>query len=128
MYERLWKMLKEPKNAIIVVLLLTIFSGLVGWYLGSHQGTLSIESLDTSGPIFSVASSTGDIYFVVAANGNVGVNTIYPATNLDVEGTLRARIAFPPPCTADTEGALTYDRLQKHFVGCTANGWRVLDN
>jgi hypothetical protein len=122
------RLIKDPRNLAIFLLFVIIFSAGVGWYGASHIGTLSVDSVGTSDYIFAVASSTGDTAFVVANNENVGVNTLAPATNLDVQGTLRARIAFPPVCTQDIEGAITYDRLARHFVGCTDHGWVRLDN
>jgi hypothetical protein len=102
------------------------------WYVNGNANGHLESTLGPADYIFSVASSTGDTYFLVANNGNVGVNTLTPATTLDITGTIRAEHAFAPKCTAALEGAMLYERLQKHFIGCMPHGagydWHVLDN
>lgn len=107
-----------------------LVAGIIGGYLGSRLSQLPISSspVNAGVPIFAVASSTGDVFFLVNSDGHVGVNTLQPATNLDVTGIFRAWWAFVPPCTLEIEGAFTYDRTTHHFVGCNGHDWRVLDN
>lgn len=117
------------KRLLGTVIAVALFAGFAGGYLGVRlsQQPLSTSAVNTGGPILAVGSSTGNVFFVVNNDGNVGVNTLKPAMNLDVTGIFRAWWAFVPRCTGDIEGAFTYDRVTHHFVGCNGHDWRVLD-
>jgi hypothetical protein len=117
----------HPK-AVFAVGVLVAVAGFLGWYFGSHIGVLQVNKENDSGMIFSVASSTGNTFFVVANDGNVGVNTLTPKTNLDVVGLIRSTYAFVPKCTKEIEGAFAYETTSHHFVGCNGVEWRILDN
>lgn len=131
------KLIQTYPKAFISGLLLVSLVAVVAGYAGASLRQVHIDLEGKPGPIstqentgyiFSVASSTGEGYFVVANNGNVGVNTDAPEVNLDIAGLLRSRWAFLPPCTKDIEGAMTYDRTTHHFTGCNGHDWRILDN
>jgi hypothetical protein len=131
------KFAQKNPNVLVVGLILVVVLAVVGGYLGSYVREVhldisgkptSITTQENTGYIFSVASSTGEGYFVVANNGNVGVNVVDPKVNFEVNGLIRAWWAFPPQCTKNIEGAFTYDRTTHHFVGCDGLVWRILDN
>lgn len=127
---------KNPRFLFVGVAFFVILSFLAG-YLGSYTRTVQLDLNDDSSPIFStensnyifsVASTSGYSYFEITRDGKVGINTLDPKTELDVEGSIRVWGAFPPTCTKEIEGAIRYDGVTKHFIGCNGADWRTLDN
>lgn len=102
----------------------------IAWHYYRAYSALSnveVSTQDTSANIFEVASSTGDPYLTVTADGRVGVGLAFPQATLDVRGMARIYTSSSTPCTQAIEGALAYDPLQKHFFGCNGTSWRKLD-
>ena len=97
---------------------------------GFFSGGIHQESGNSSDAIFSVASSTGDTYFTVAANGNVGVNNQVPATALDVYGMIRTYSGAQTmiPCTTALAGTIQFSGYYQHFYGCNGGKWLQLDS
>lgn len=98
------------------------------WYWNTTSSSIIFDSADTSGNIFQVASSTGDTYFTVTANGKVGVRNQAPTTELDVYGMIRTYSTTATECTTVIEGAIQYDAYHKRFLGCNGVEWRRLDS
>ena len=97
------------------------------WFWNTNFSNVTLDSADTSGNIFQVASSTGDTYFTVTADGKVGVRNQAPTTELDVYGMIRTYSTTATECTTAIEGAIRYDALYKKFLGCNGVEWRRLD-
>ncbi|MES2135424.1 MAG: hypothetical protein V4449_04245 [Patescibacteria group bacterium] len=114
-----------------IPLMLAFLSGMLlvggGWYFQMSTSGIMRDSADTSGNIFQVASSTGDNYFTVTADGKVGVRNQAPTTELDVYGMIRTYSATSTECTSAIEGAIQYDAYNKKFFGCNGEEWRRLD-
>lgn len=98
------------------------------WYWNVHFSAITLDSMDTNGNIFQVASSTGDNYFTVTADGKVGVRNQVPTTELDVYGMVRIYSSTSTPCTTAIEGTIQYDGFHKKFLGCNGVEWRRLDS
>lgn len=116
------------KKIITAFLLGAFLVGLL-WY-GSRtylNNGLVHDSTDSSSNIFQVASSTGDNYFTITADGKVGVYTQVPTTALDVYGMIRTYSTTATECTTSIEGAIQYDAYNKHFLGCNGVEWLRLD-
>lgn len=120
------------KNTFNIPILTAFIFGalIVGgvWYWSIVSSSVIFDSADTSGNIFQVASSTGDNYLTVTANGKVGVRNQVPTVELDVYGMIRTYGAEPVECTTAIEGAIRYDALYKKFLGCNGVEWRRLDS
>jgi len=97
------------------------------WFWNTNFSNVTLDDRDTSGNIFQVASSTGDNYFTVTADGKVGVRNQAPTTELDVYGMIRTYSTEPAECTTAIEGAIQYDAYHKKFLGCNGVEWRRLD-
>ena len=101
------------------------------WYtLSAHApfANLSTSPENSAANIFQVASSTGDPYLTVSADGRVGIDTAIPQTELDIRGMARVYTSTLTPCTKEIEGAIAYDPLLKRFLGCNSVEWRRIDN
>ncbi len=123
-------MITKMKPSMIALGLVSVFL-LVGFSyfagaLGAFSG-LSRDTANTSENIFQVASSTGDNYFTVTADGKVGVRNQAPTTALDVYGAVRAYDDATTSCTTAIEGAIVYQAFNKHFWGCDGIVWHRLD-
>ncbi len=119
----------SPMRLSILALLLALLA-LAFSYAAYRNSAANIaaENAPTAGPIFSVATSTGETYFIVNGNGRVGVGTLDPATALDVYGMIRTYSATSTACTEALAGAIEYDAWATHFFGCDGRRWRKLDN
>lgn len=120
------------KNIFNVSILTAFIFGalIVGgiWFWNNHFSSVTLDSADTSGNIFQVASSTGDTYFTVTADGKVGIRNQAPTTELDVYGMIRTYSTEPRKCTTAIEGTIQYDAYNKKFLGCNGVEWRRLDS
>ncbi|MFA5877414.1 MAG: hypothetical protein WC880_03555 [Candidatus Paceibacterota bacterium] len=115
----------------VPILIAFIFGALVVggvWFWNTNSSSITFDDRDTSGNIFQIASSTGDTYFTVTADGKVGVRNQAPTTELDVYGMIRTYGAEPEECTTAIEGAIQYDAYNKKFLGCNGIEWRRLDS
>lgn len=131
-------MMKHPTRLMNSNHLASFFSGLFvavlavfAWhYFSAHApfSNLSVTPENSADNIFQVASSTGETYLTVKADGKVGVNTVVPQTTLDIRGMARIYTSSTTPCTKDIEGAIAYNPRTQHFLGCNAEEWRRLDN
>ena len=110
-------------SIIAIALLALVMLGV--WYL--HSRNVEINPGNSSGPIFTVASSTGADYLTVTADGKVGVGTDVPQAPLDVAGAIRLSAKSAEGCGANTEGEIAYNPDNKHFWGCDGASWRQLD-
>lgn len=112
------------------IILAFVFGALVVggvWFWSVNSSSITFNGRDTSGNIFQVASSTGDNYFTVTADGKVGVRNQAPTVEFDVYGMIRTYSTEPMECTTAIEGAIRYDALYKKFLGCNGIEWRRLD-
>ncbi len=98
------------------------------WYWSVNFSGIIVDSKDTSGNIFQIASSTGDNYLTVTADGKVGIDNQAPTTELDIYGVLRVYDDKPRECTTAIEGAIQYRGDNKHFWGCNGISWQKLDS
>jgi hypothetical protein len=106
--------------------LLIVVVGIGGWYVGSRHSPVGTGA-DTSGPIFSVATSSGETYFIVGADGKVGVNTPSPVTTLDVFGSIRVLETATTTCDGGRAGTILYNAGNQKFWGCNGTEWHRLD-
>ena len=120
----------QKSLSFILGALAVVFAAVAYHYYVAYSslGNLVINPENSRDNIFQVASSTGDVYLTVTADGKTGVQTAVPQTELDVRGMARVYTSSSAPCTQNIEGAIAYDPAQKHFFGCTADAWKQLDN
>jgi hypothetical protein len=113
----------------ILAVLTLICLSLCGYLLWQSL-QIQITSKNSNSPIFSVASSTGETYFTITADGKVGIGSTSanPATALEVAGPVRLTEKSSKPCSPAIEGAIAYNGDNKHFWGCNGRTWNILDN
>ena len=112
--------------AVLIVVIIVVAAGAYYEYQKSQE--LQVTSADTSGAIFSVATSTGATYFTVTSDGKVGIDTDSPAAALEVNGAIRLTRKSPVGCSSLYEGTIAYNPDNKHFWGCNGSSWNQLDN
>lgn len=112
-------------GALVVILAFALYHYYQAYVSVSN---FSINPQNSGDNIFQVASSTGEVYLTVRADGKVGVNTAVPQTALDIRGMARVYTSDITPCTKEIEGAIAYDPYTEHFIGCNSFEWRRLDN
>ena len=110
----------------LIIILLMIFGGAF-WY-ETQYGNIQIDRENDNEAIFAVASSSGQVYFSVTANGNVGIGSDVPMVTLEVAGPIRLTRESQMDCTPAIEGAISYNPNNQHFWGCAGTDWRQLDD
>lgn len=58
---------------------------------------------------------------------NVGIGVYEPKAKLDVNGGIKVGNA-PGVCNDETRGVIRYNTTEGNFEGCTASGWKILNN
>jgi len=113
------------KSTVIAALILALLAGFL-WYMEGGK-TLQVSNEDSTGPIFSIATSTGQTYVTVTADGKVGIGTENPFALFEVAGPIRLTQKSTDGCSPMTEGEIAYNPDNHHFWGCNGNAWRQLD-
>jgi len=120
--------MNEMNKNLLIAFLLGALVVSMAWHLSGNLSGITIDSEDTSGNIFQVASSTGDNYFTVTADGKIGIRNQAPTTALDVYGVIRVYDDVSYECTLAIEGAIHYRGQDKRFWGCNGTSWQRLDS
>lgn len=120
-------LMKNKMHIIITGLVIVVLA--MSAYLIWQSMHFQVASQNTSGPIFSVASSTGETFFTITADGKVGIGSTSenPTTALEVAGPIRMTTKSSVSCSAAIEGTIAYNPDNKHFWGCNGNSWNMLD-
>lgn len=121
-----FKIITQIKSTHVIAFFLGALTVTMVWFIQNPQG-IAVDTADSSANIFQVASSTGDNYFTITADGKVGVRNQAPTTALDVYGVLRVYDHESYDCTYEIEGAIQYRGIDKHFWGCDGTTWHRLD-
>lgn len=119
----------KAHTLILILAALAVLGVGTSLYLFWQSAHLQVGSQNTSGPIFSVASSTGESFFTITGDGKVGIGSTSenPAVALEVAGPIRMTSKSSVPCSSAIEGTIAYNPDNKHFWGCNGSAWNVLD-
>jgi len=117
------KKVMQRSSLIALIALLVVVVGI--WYYES--GNPLHYNPSGSGPIFTVASSSGQTYLTVTADGKVGIGTEHPNTTLEVAGPIRLTKKSEEGCDLNTTGEIAYNPDNRHFWGCDGSAWLQLD-
>ena len=85
--------------------------------IGNKMNGLTVSNTDSNTILLGESGTT---------TPKVGIGTYKPKAKLDVNGNIRVGNGTTS-CSSDNEGSIRYD-VSGHFYGCTASGWKQLDN
>jgi hypothetical protein len=100
---------------------------------GSTTLTIKAGIGQGSAPLLEWQNNSGTILGVIDSNGQIGIGTSSPSSELEVDGEIKAdsldvegEVKFgnsSTACTATNEGLIRYDSENKIFQGCNGTDW-----